>query len=86
MDQINAQRKRGERIDATPATVLVGAGAVLDSLLLLHFLVAAEERLAADHALHVSLVDLLAEAGEGTSPLQTIATLAEHLASISGAS
>jgi len=84
MDEVNGQRRKAERVEATPATVLVGPGAVLDSLLLLNFLVAAEERLAEDHGVHVSLVDLLADGDENQTPLESIATLARHLASDSG--
>ena len=78
MDEVNAQRKKDERVTPTPLTVLVGAGAPLDSLLLLNFLVAAEERLEAAGA-EVSLVDLLASQDEETSPLRTFRALAAHL-------
>ena len=86
MEEINAQRKKGERIDVTPATILIGAGTDLDSLLLLNFLVAAEARLADDHGLHVGLIDLIAEGDEDTNPLRSIATLTDHLLSISNVS
>jgi hypothetical protein len=80
MDDINGQRRKAERREATPATILVGPGAVLDSLLLLNFLVAAEQRLAENHGVHVSLVDLVADLDEDQTPLESIATLARHLA------
>jgi len=86
MEEINAQRKKSERIDVTPATILVGAGTGLDSLLLLNFLVAAEVRLADDHGIHVGLIDLVAEGDEDANPLESIATLTEHLVAISKAS
>jgi hypothetical protein len=85
MEQINAQRRKGDRIDVTPETILVGAGSALDSLFLLNFLVAAEERLAEDHGLEVCLIDLLAEADEATSPLRSIGALTGYLLSISEA-
>jgi len=80
MDEINGQRRKAERVKTTPATILVGPGAVLDSLLLLNFLVAAEDRLAEEHGVHVSLVDLVADGDEDETPLESIATLARHLA------
>jgi hypothetical protein len=80
MADINGQRRKAERLEATPATILVGPGAVLDSLLLLNFLVAAEERLAEDYGVHVSLVDLVADGEDDQTPLESIATLARHLA------
>lgn len=85
MEQINCQRRRNERVDVTPSTILVGEGTSFDSLFLLSFLVAAEERLAADHGLHLSLIDLVAE-GEEHTPLKSIATLSEFLVAIAGAS
>ncbi len=78
MDEVNAQRKKSERVTPTPETILVGSGAPLDSLLLLNFLVAAEERLGTAGS-DVSLVDLLADQDEDTSPLRTFGALAEHL-------
>jgi hypothetical protein len=86
MEQINAQRKKDARVEATPTTVLVGEGAALDSLLLLNFLVATEERLLEDHGLEIGLVDLIADAGDEKSPLKSIGTLAEHLVKTAGAS
>jgi hypothetical protein len=82
MDHINDQRKKSDRVVPTPATILVGEGAVLDSLLLLSFLVAAEERLLDEHGLHVSLLDLIANE---PSPLRSIGTLTDHLVSTCGA-
>jgi len=84
MEQINAQRKKNERVEAAPATVLVGPGAALDSLLLLNFLVAAEEKLRDDHGLELSLVDLLGQP-VAESPLRSVATLTEHLVAASSA-
>jgi acyl carrier protein len=84
MEQINCQRRRNDRIEITPATILVGEGTALDSLLLVSFLVAAEERLAADHGLRVSLLDLVADDGEHAA-LKTIGTLSRHLTAMAGA-
>jgi hypothetical protein len=81
MDQVNAQRKKTERVTPTPSTVLVGEGAVLDSLLLLNFLVAAEEQLRDSHDAEVSLVDLIGQGTPETSPLRSFGALAEHLVS-----
>jgi hypothetical protein len=86
INQICRQCANGERAELTPRTILVGAGSPLDSLLLLNFLVAVEERLSDEHGLQIDLIDLLANAGHGESPLKTIATLADHLVSIAGAS
>jgi hypothetical protein len=83
MEQVNAQRKRHERIAAAPETVLVGAGAALDSLLLLNFLVAAEGELRERHGVEVSLVDLLTAPSD--APLRSLAALAEHLVAATAA-
>ena len=86
VEQIWTQRKKGARLEITPTTVLVGAGSPLDSLLLLNFLVAVEERLTEEHGLHIDLVDLLGDVSDDESPLKNVGTLTEHLVSISGAS
>jgi hypothetical protein len=85
MEQINGQRRKNDRIEVAPSTILVGEGTALDSLLLVSFLVAAEERLAADHGLRVSLIDLIADGGQAAA-LTSIATLSDHLIGIAGAS
>ena len=57
LDLVNAQLPPGQRLARRPDTVLVGAGGVLDSLGLVTFVLALEERLEAALGRAVPLLD-----------------------------
>lgn len=81
VDTINRQLPPPRRLARSPRTVIVGAGGSLDSLGIVNFVLALEERTADALGREVPLLDpdrLAAEDG----PFRTIDTLADHLAAL----
>ena len=77
IDVVNRQLPAARRLTKTPATVLVGAGGTLDSLGVVNFVLALEEKAAAA-GIAVALLDedMLVE----QSPLRTVDSVCRHLA------
>jgi acyl carrier protein len=78
---IDAEKKHAKHPDAfrkTPETLLLGTAGVLDSLGLVNFIVAVEERLEDEFEISVTLSDKRAFSRSG-SPFRTVATLAVYI-------
>ncbi len=77
VDVVNRQLPASRRLRKSPDTVLVGIGGVLDSLGVVNFVLALEERAAREGAAVTLLQeDMLGE----ESPLRTVARVAQYLA------
>jgi hypothetical protein len=77
VDEVNRQLPRGRRLARSPQAVLLGDASPLDSLALVNFMVAAEEKVEREFGVTLSLVDDAELSPEG--PYRTLATLAGHL-------
>lgn len=77
IDVVNRQLPASRRLPKAPDTVIVGAGGALDSLGVVNFVLAVEEKAAAAGA-PVALLDedMLVE----HSPLRTVDSVCRHLA------
>lgn len=80
IDEANEVRPRSEWIKKEPGTALVGQESGLDSLGLLNFVLAVEGRVNTTFDATLDLASLL-EIEPKTSPLRTVTTFAEHVAS-----
>jgi hypothetical protein len=80
IDEANEARPKQEWIRKDREEPLVGGASKLDSLSLLNLVVAVEERVNAKFGVGFDLASLLT-LDPATSPLRTVATLAEHLGS-----
>ena len=76
IDEINERYPEEERLSKSVDTVLTGESGKLDSLGLVSFVVAVEERIQNDLGVKISLAD---EIGNVDGALRTPATLAEHI-------
>jgi hypothetical protein len=74
---VNEQLPKERRLAASPDAILCGDGSVLDSLGLLNFMLAAEQRLE-DAGFAVNLT-ALPNAADPSGPLRSIATLARYV-------
>jgi hypothetical protein len=84
VDVVNAQLPPSRRLPRNPATVLVGVGGALDSLGIVNFVLALEEKLGDAIGRPVALLDpeiLGAEHG----PFHTVDTLATHVLALTSA-
>lgn len=77
IEETNRQLPADRQLTTDPGTVLVGDGGVLDSLGLLAFLVAVEQRIAARCSAQVALVG--ADLTEAGGPLSSLGALADYL-------
>ena len=77
IDEINERYPEEKRLSKSVDTVLTGESGKLDSLGLVSFVVAVEERIQNDLGVNISLAD---EIGNVDGALRTPATLAEHIA------
>ena len=77
IDEINERYPEEKRLSKSVDTVLTGESGKLDSLGLVSFIVAVEERIQNDLGVNISLAD---EIGNVDGALRTPATLAEHIA------
>jgi len=75
-DQLNKQLRRSERLEKSPATVITGEGARLDSLGLVNLLVIIEEKVEQEFRVGVTLLEAMAE---DMSHLHTLGTLSDYL-------
>ena len=78
MDEVNAQLPEGRQLAKFPETVLFGRDGVLDSLGLVNFVVATEQKVQEDFAVPVSLTDERAMS-QKNSPFRTVSTLVDYL-------
>ena len=81
LDVVNSQLPPSRRLSRTPDTVLVGIGGALDSLGIVNFVLALEEKLGDAIGRPVALLDpeiLGAEQG----PFRTVATVADHVVAL----
>jgi len=77
IDVVNRQLPAARRLRKAPETVIVGPGGTLDSLGVVNFVLALEEKAAAAGAAVMLLQeDMLLE----ESPLRTVASLSQYLA------
>ena len=77
IDEINERNPEEKRLSKSVDTVLTGESGKLDSLGLVSFVVAVEERIQNDLGGNISLAD---EIGNVDGVLRTPETLAEHIA------
>ena len=77
IDEINERYPEEKRLSKSVDTVLTGESGKLDSLGLVSFVVAVEERIQNDLGVNISLAD---EMGNVDGVLRTPETLAEHIA------
>jgi hypothetical protein len=78
VDAVNAQLPRGRRLPRAEQAALVGERSPLDSLGLVTFIVAAEEKVEEAFGVSLTLVDEAARPAE-EGPFRTVSTLADHL-------
>ena len=76
IDEINERYPEEKRLSKSVDTVLTGESGKLDSLGLVSFVVAVEERIQNDLGVNISLAD---EIGNVDGPLRTTKTLVDHL-------
>ena len=77
IDEINERYPEEKRLSKSVDTVLTGESGKLDSLGLMSFVAAVEERIQNDLGVNISLAD---EIGNVDGVLRTPETLAEHIA------
>lgn len=78
IDELNRQLAKEQRLKKSPETVLIGENGNLDSLGLVNFIVALEEKIEDQFKTTIILFDdplVLSE----NSPLRTIGTLADYI-------
>jgi acyl carrier protein len=78
VDDINRQRSGDPALDKSPETALYGSSSELDSLGLVNFIVAAEQRIEAGFGQSIVLADDRALSHE-PSPFRTIGALADYV-------
>ena len=78
IDIVNQQLPAAKRLTKSPETIIVGAGGVLDSLGIVNFVIAAEEKIADATGTALRLLDdaMLVDGG----PFHTVGSLARHIA------
>ena len=79
--ETNEDQPAGGKLDASPDTQLFGAKGKLDSMGLVNFVVAVEQRINDDFAAAISVTDEKAMS-QRNSPFRTIGTLADYLAEL----
>ncbi len=78
IDAVNQQLPAAKRLRKTPGTVIIGAGGILDSLGVVNFVIAVEEKIAAKTGVAVQLLD--ADMVGSDSPFRTVESLARYIA------
>ena len=81
IQQAAAQNAKGARPAVTRATVLLGAGALLDSLGLVTALIDLEQRLEQEYARAVTITDEKAMS-QARSPFRSVEALSEYIESL----
>jgi acyl carrier protein len=84
VDEINGQLPPERRLEKSAGTILLGDGAVLDSLSFISLLVAIEQRVGQANASPVNLLDEVAK-GEDATALRTLGTVAAYVVERQGA-
>ena len=83
IDEINEQRPEEQRLEKSADTVLFGESGTLDSLGLVNFIVAVEQRLEDVFGASLALADEKAMSLKN-SPFRSVKTLAEYASSLMG--
>lgn len=78
VDEVNLTLPENMKLEPTPDAVVFGRGGKLDSLGLVNFILAVEERLYADLAMEVSLADERAMS-QTRSPFRSISSLVDYI-------
>jgi len=78
IDATNAELPGNRRLQKSAETILFGQGAALDSLGLVSFVLAMEQKIARDFGIALSLTDERAMSQQ-RSPFRTIGTLADYI-------
>lgn len=81
IDEFNQQHE-GVRIQKTPNTALLGCSSGLDSLMLVNFIVAAEQKIEEDFEIPISAIANERALSQKSSPLRNVSTLADFISSI----
>lgn len=79
IDEFNRQRETDGQLGLSPNTMLYGAEGQLDSLALVHLIVAVEQRIEDEFGVSLTLADDRALARKG-SPFRSVATFADYIA------
>ena len=82
-DEINQTLPSSKQVGKTPETQLFGHGSVLDSLGLVNFIVALEQRLTVELGTSVVLADDRAMSRK-TSPFRSVQTLTDYILELIG--
>ena len=80
IDQVNQARPPAQRVEKSVESVLLGEGAVLDSLGLVNLVVAVEEAVEEEFGMSVNVADEHARI-QASSPLATVRSLVAYIAS-----
>ncbi len=83
IDEINEFRPQGQRLEKALDTRLFGAGGVLDSIGLVSFIVAVEQRIAEVFGTSITLADERA-LSQRNSPFRSIGSLADYISKLLG--
>ncbi len=81
MEELNADCGKAGRLEKSPDTPLFGPDSVLDSLRLVRLIVAAEQKIADEHGVTITLADERAMSQQN-SPFRTAAALAAYAATL----
>ena len=81
IDETNAERPPQGRLEKSPETVFFGSKGKLDSLGMVHFIVAVEERLRDELGVAITLADERAMSQQ-TSPFRSVSTLSAYIAQL----
>lgn len=81
IEETNSELPSSQHLEHSEDTILFGSKGKLDSLGLVNFIVAVEQRIEEDFSRPVSLTDEKAMS-QRTSPFRTVGTLAEYVASL----
>ncbi len=78
IDELNEIRPPGQTVEKSPDTVLFGEGGTLDSIGLVSFIVAAEQKIAQETGITITLADERAMSRKN-SPFRTVSALANYI-------
>jgi len=81
IDEINEIRPEGQRVEKSADTVLFGQGGALDSIGLVSFIVASEQKIAEETGASITLADERAMS-QKNSPFRTVSALADYISTL----
>jgi acyl carrier protein len=81
IDETNAELPAEKRLEKSPETVLLGSHGKLDSLGVVHLIVAVEDRLRDDLGVSVTLADERAMS-QNNSPFRSVSSLSAYIAQL----